>query len=279
MDLETFKTNILMKFRIVIDFLKVILLVWILSTYFMKIMNFSCNLINIHRNLFIFRLAKDKQKSARSLKVPVKSQTAGKSRSVSPDLRRKTPHAPRTPLQQRVLVPDMSTHTPRRPSSIFGPKTARWYPHNIDGIPTSRMQFSDEEDIPVPGPPPRCCHTECMHTCHLSSSRWQSPCGRRESSCRKASPCGRMESSYSRKEYSPFSERCSPRLPSPSPPRRMWSKEHQPIKSDEKPASFVVLTDKVEINNNSVRDVGESRPYGGCCKEQKWMPPWYEPPM
>lgn len=97
----------------------------------------------------------------------------------------------------------------------------------------------------------------------------------KETSRRRDDSCGR--------DYVSFREKCSPRLPSPSPPnRRMWSREQQPKRPDEKAASFVVLTDKVEINNNRLSDCGggESRRTNtGCGKEQKWMPPWYEPPM
>lgn len=162
-------------------------------------------------------------------------------------------------------MPDLSGQPSRRPSSIFGQKTVKWTSRPRYTSSSCRPSHCSDDEIDADRHTPVHClskhypEPEHLHPCSRSMSSWQSPCARRQ-----YSQCSASIS--------------SPRMPSPSPPRRkIWNKEHQ-SRRDDKPASFVVLTDKVEINNNRLTDQ-KPKGYSGCCKEQKWMPPWYEPPM
>lgn len=257
---------------------------------------------------------------------------------------------PRTPKQEKILVPDLSGNTVRRASSIFGPKPLRKALSVRPESPLGSYKFI----IPDPDIPSHSSSTREATPRVRSRSRQASPCrkppcsprGSRDRSvpsspCRKHrspsgkpmerrhSPCARLASrqsspttkitkdskkppcgktsagrkdSASSKSLSPGRKENIPiHLFPPTPVRekpssptrtyRIGSSSDDEFRTNLKPgrqtvsspaprrkrtskdgsvASFVVLQDTEEINNNKVKK------FDG--KEQRWMPSWYENP-
>lgn len=226
---------------------------------------------------------------------------------------------PRTPRQEKVLVPDLSGNAVRRASSIFGPKPLRQIISRPESPVGNFQVVCPQPDMPTtpkrrksrarrvtdkPPTPSSRDRSVPSSPCHKHRSPSGKPCQRRHSPCarlsRQASPSKATEKKQpkssgskkasDRKENIPIhlfpptprkEKSCSParnyKLSSSDDERKSIRQEKLKLpsrkpskeeKTSENIASFVVLQDNAEINNNKVKNIDG--------KERRWMPSWYE---